>query len=231
MRETLLPREENGIKNADIEQIKNTPSLMISTGYSANLVKNRFPVETKILDIGCGGGEFLEQLRKVGFSDLSAADIEQSNDLLKNGIDFQAVDFCYKELPWEKDTFDLITAWEVFEHLENPHFLIKELGRVLKPGGVIIISMPNVFHIISKLVFLKTGDFPRWNWKNNHITVYSKSIFNKIFLKNLHLEETKYFLPELAYGIFNKLKNMWKYLPENIWTAHFIIYILKKPLL
>lgn len=202
---------------------------MISTHYAATLVQSRFSTETKILDIGCGGGEFLMQLKEVGFSDLSGADIERYTDLSKNNIDFQSVDFCYEKLPWKDGTFDLITSWEVFEHLENPHFVIREIVRVLKPGGIVVISMPNVFHIISRLIFLKTGDFPRWNWKNNHITVYSKSIFNKVFLKDLTLKEAKYFLPEFAYGIFNKLKRFWKYLPENIWTSHFIVYVMEKP--
>ena len=70
--------------------------------------------------------------------------------------------------------------------------------------------MPNVFHIISRLVFLKTSDF-RDGIKNNHITVYTKSIFEKIFLKELRLKEVKYFLPEFAYSIFMKLKSLWKY--------------------
>ena len=212
-----------------MEQIKSTPSLMISTKYSADLIKNRFSKDLRILDIGCGGGEFLIQLKEMGFSNLSATDIDQYSDLSKNNVNFKKVDLCYEKLPWQDNYFDLITAWEVFEHLENPHFLIKEITRVLKPGGKVVISMPNVFHIISKLIFLKTDDFPRWNWKNNHITVYSKSIFNKAFLKNLKLEEIKYFMPEFPYGIFNRsLKGLWKYLPENKWFSHFIIYIMKK---
>ncbi len=208
---------------------KNIPSLMISTKYAVNFVKNNFPENCKILDVGCGGGEFLTQLKNNNFSALSATDMDQYFDPSIDNIEFKKTNFCYEKLPWGDNTFDLITAWEVFEHLENPHFLINELERVLKPGGKLIVSMPNVFHIISRLVFLKTGDFPRWNWKNNHITVYSKSIFNKVFLKKLKLEEIKYFLPEFSYGIFNKFKNLWKYLPENMWTSHFIIYILKKP--
>lgn len=208
---------------------KNIPSLMISTNYAVTFVKNNFPTKYKILDVGCGGGEFLVQLKKEGFSSLSATDMDQYFNPEEDGMEFKKVNFCYEKLPWEDNSFDLITAWEVFEHLENPHFIFHEITRVLKPGGTLIISMPNVFHIISRLVFLKTGDFPRWNKKNNHITVYTKSIFEKIFLKELKLKEIKYFLPEFAYSIFMKLKSLWKYLPENIWTAHFIIYVLQKP--
>ena len=208
---------------------KNIPSLMISTNYAVNFIKNNFPTNSKILDVGCGGGEFLEQLKKEGFRSISATDMDQYFDPFVDSIDFKKANFCYEKLPWEDSSFDLITAWEVFEHLENPHFIADEIERVLKPGGTLVISMPNVFHIISRYVFLKTGDFPRWNKKNNHITVYTKSIFEKIFLKKFKLLETKFFLPEFAWRIFVKMKPLWKYLPENIWTAHFIIYVLRKP--
>lgn len=208
---------------------KNIPSLMISTNYAVDFVKNNFLKESRILDVGCGGGEFLTQLKEAGFSTLSATDMDQYFDPSIGNIKFKKANFCYEKLPWPDNSFDLITAWEVFEHLENPHFITNEIERVLKPGGTLIISMPNVFHIISRLVFLKTGDFPRWNKKNNHITVYTKSIFEKMFLKKFELSEVRFFLPEFAYGIFRKMKSLWRYLPENIWTAHFIVYILKKP--
>lgn len=201
---------------------------MISTNYAVTFTKKNFPKKSAILDVGCGGGEFLTQLKKEGFSILSATDMDQYFDPSASNIEFKKTNFCYEKLPWGDNSFDVVTAWEVFEHLENPHFIAREIERILKPGGTLVISMPNVFHIISRLVFLKTGDFPRWNKKNNHITVYTRSIFEKIFLKKFELVETKYFLPEFAYGIFNKMKSLWQYLPENIWTSHFIIYVLHK---
>ncbi len=49
-------------------------------------------------------------------------------------------------LPFESDSFDCILAIEVFEHLENPYEFVGEANRVLTKGGVIVVSVPFLFH-------------------------------------------------------------------------------------
>jgi SAM-dependent methyltransferase len=49
-------------------------------------------------------------------------------------------------LPFEGNRFDCIFATEVMEHLSDPHIFVKEVGRVLKQGGTVILSVPFMFH-------------------------------------------------------------------------------------
>jgi len=62
-------------------------------------------------------------------------------------------------LPYRDGFFDLVTATEVIEHMENPRLFLRELSRVLRPGGVCVLSTPNVLNLNSRLRYLWFG-FP-----------------------------------------------------------------------
>lgn len=96
----------------------NTLSVIVENKYSLKLAKRFITPKNKILDIGCGGEEFLCQLQKEGFNNLFGIDTNIPPELNKN-IDFKKINICYENLPYENNFFDLITAWEVFEHLEK----------------------------------------------------------------------------------------------------------------
>lgn len=95
----------------------------------------------KILDVGCGTGAVIEYLR---FKNQQAMGIDASSI---------AVDYCrQKNLPVEKseahktkfseEVFDVVLALDLLEHLENPEEAIKEMKRILKQGGLLIITVP-----------------------------------------------------------------------------------------
>jgi len=60
-------------------------------------------------------------------------------------------------LPFRSTSFDGVDLVEVIEHIENQPQLIREIHRVLKPGGVVVISTPNILNVMSRLRFLFTG--------------------------------------------------------------------------
>ena len=62
-------------------------------------------------------------------------------------------------LPFKSACFDGVNLTEVIEHIENQAQLIREIARVLKPDGVVVISTPNVLNLHSRVRFLFTG-FP-----------------------------------------------------------------------
>ena len=85
-------------------------------------------------------------------------------------------------------------------------------------------SVPNIFHIVSRLVFLKRGLFPRWNETNNHISMFPRGIFEKTFLKYFSLVKEGYTFSKISLPLLNKIK----FLPENQWFGNWVFYILKK---
>jgi SAM-dependent methyltransferase len=108
----------------------------------------------RVLDLGCRSGaltrHFLEGNSVVGL-DVDAAALEKAAAL---GI--EPVQANVEEpLPFEDASFDAVVAGELFEHLQFPDALVAEIRRVLRPGGVVVGSVPNAFRIQSRLRFLR----------------------------------------------------------------------------
>ncbi|MGB7293541.1 MAG: class I SAM-dependent methyltransferase [Thermodesulfobacteriota bacterium] len=91
--------------------------------------------EKVALDIGCRDGFWSEQLKKKGYNVL-AIDIKPS---------YRESIICDVEngIPFSDESFNLVWCTEVIEHLHNPKYLFQEIERVIRPGGLAIITTPN----------------------------------------------------------------------------------------
>ena len=108
----------------------------------------------RVLDLGCRSGaltkHFLDGNTVVGL-DVDAAALEKAAAL---GI--EPVQANVEEpLPFEDESFDAVVAGELLEHLQFPDALVSEVRRVLRPGGVVVGSVPNAFRLQSRLLFLR----------------------------------------------------------------------------
>jgi len=103
----------------------------------------------KILDAPAGEGALSQKLRNN--YELYAVDIDE-NYFKLSGVPFKKVDL-NKELPFEDSFFDYVVSIEGIEHLENPFLCVREFARVLKPGGSLIITTPNIMSIKSRTRF------------------------------------------------------------------------------
>lgn len=108
----------------------------------------------KVLDAGAGLGDLSSILSDTGF-DVTSCDIEPED--FKQGK-CERVDL-NQRLPYKSSQFDYVVCAEVSEHIENPHHLLREFNRVLKKGGLLLISTPNITNVFSRIKFLFTGKF------------------------------------------------------------------------
>lgn len=95
-----------------------------------------------VLDIGCGRGYLLAQLAAAGWR-CAGLDIPQSPIPPRNPeIDFR-VGSAEQPLPWHAGTFDLVVLNHVLEHTIDPHFVLHEASRTLRPGGWLYLGVPH----------------------------------------------------------------------------------------
>lgn len=169
--------------------------------------------EAHVLDVGVGNGQFGNQLSCAGYKKIYGLDIDdyRSSDVLSEGLykEFNKVDLNVDVLPWKDSFFDIATAWCVLPHLENPYHFIREAYRVIRPGGLWIISMPHINSLRLRKLFFRTGDLDRYTETNNHIAIFTPAIIKKTILKYFDLVEIEYVIdPGVYKGRFGILKKV-----------------------
>jgi len=99
----------------------------------------------ELLDIGCGPAEFLNECRKIGFSVLGADIAPRNVAAAKESYGIEVVQGGAGEVlvKYPERKFDIITFFEIVEHLADPVGFFKEVKSILKPGGFIVMSVPN----------------------------------------------------------------------------------------
>ena len=136
----------------------------------------------KLLDIGAGTGEFLMVAKENGWQTTGIEPSDKARNIaLKKGV------FLADSLAdLEDHSFDVITMWHVLEHVPNLENQIKELKRLLKPTGTILIAVPNFNSYDAKYYkeFWAAYDVPRHLWH------FSKAAIKGLFAKEgLHLQK------------------------------------------
>jgi SAM-dependent methyltransferase len=108
----------------------------------------------QVLDAGAGDGTLAARLKGLGF-EVRAIDLFPEV-FRPDDIPIQSADL-NKGFPFGSEEFDVVVATEVIEHLENPWLFIRELHRITRPGGVVVVTTPNLGNVYVRAYFLLTG--------------------------------------------------------------------------
>jgi len=164
-------------------------------------VMRTIPRGSSVLDVGCGRGVFLDILAKRGYRCLGIERSEASGRDAKKRVDVMIGNF--EELGLASESFDLVTFWQVLEHLHYPKSAIIEAHRILKPGGKMLIQAPN-----PKSLQACAG--PYWFHLDSprHLFLFPLSCIDKIAAQSGFVRE-KVSTLNFEYSPFGVLQSLW----------------------
>jgi SAM-dependent methyltransferase len=177
--------------------------ILTSPRYRLFFEKVKIAYGSTILDVGCGSGAFLKILGNQGHK---VYGVEQSPEALVNEEDYTQFGKIYHgsvfDLPDEFKSFDVITAFEVLEHLDNPNRFIHLMYDKLQKGGFFYVSVPDSERLEIRLA----GGRSRSDYPPIHLTRWSyKSLDN--FLSQWKWEEKSVFHTALeTTPLFNAIR-------------------------
>jgi 2-polyprenyl-3-methyl-5-hydroxy-6-metoxy-1,4-benzoquinol methylase len=131
----------------------------------------------RVLEVGCGRGATLLELARCGAnvvgldyaeSSISTCEALRSTVGLDGRADFVLGDA--RSLPFASESFDLVYSIGLLEHFEQPSVLLSEQHRVLRPGGFLLVQVPQKFSVYTmmKIPLTKLGRWPYGGWETQY---------------------------------------------------------------
>jgi SAM-dependent methyltransferase len=144
-----------------------------------------------VLEIGCGVGNLMEMLEDNGFNVFGVEPSKQAEEeaWIKglNVANYNLNGFVKKC----KRKFDAIIMINVLEHVENPFDTLEKAKTLLKPGGLLVVQVPNDFNILQEA----TGKEPWWVVAPDHINYFNRESLNKLLYDlefSVYLEQSDF---------------------------------------
>lgn len=200
-----------------------------------NLINSLQSNKGRILDIGAGTGDFLSVAKNDGWHTVGVEPSEKAKAIAKS----KGVSFVEQTSELENNSFDVISMWHVLEHVPDLDAQIKELKRLLKPNGTLIIAVPNFKSFDAKYYgkFWAAYDVPIHFWHFSKIAI--KLLFEKeemalekvlpmkfdSFYVSLLSEKYKCGKMNFIKAFFIGLQSNWKAKQNFEYSSH--IYIIK----
>jgi ubiquinone/menaquinone biosynthesis C-methylase UbiE len=171
----------------------------------------------RLLDVGCGNGNFCikskDYYKEIFGIDVSSVRIEKAKEKISQRKDKESFNFSQHDiaqnLPFKNEYFDTVTCIATLECLTYPKKAVAEMKRVLKPGGILIVTTGNIAFLPHRLTLL-SGKLPTiWGVDENGIDwdrlhSFTRKVF-ALFLKNQGLE----IVSLSCSGIFSRVRKVW----------------------
>ncbi len=107
----------------------------------------------RVLDIGCGNGRFLHKLYQMGGVEVCGTELPgNSAERAKSYSEINLFCGSFAQSDFPTASFDAVTLFHVFEHLPEPASALSKINELLKPGGVLLVSFPNIKSLQAQLL-------------------------------------------------------------------------------
>ncbi|MFZ2664318.1 MAG: class I SAM-dependent methyltransferase [Patescibacteria group bacterium] len=166
-----------------------------------NIIDRNLKVtEPEVLDIGCGLNNLYFNFKNYIGMDINDYGLENKVKIIKQDFNENLV------LPFDSSSFDLVIVSEFLEHIFRPDLLSKEINRVVKDSGVIIVTLPNEFTLNCRLGFMFNKVLNKGFDLFTHKYIFNVKKIDE-FIKNYFKSIDKDFV---CYGVF------WNFMPDFV---------------
>ena len=125
---------------------------------AAQLIRQLGPVPL-LVDVGCGAGALSRHLQGCAGSYIGCDLVRYEGFPAGAGLEFREADLNQGPFPVASGSADVVVGIEIIEHLENPRHFIRELVRIARPGGHLLITTPNQLSLLSKATLVLRNEF------------------------------------------------------------------------
>lgn len=157
--------------------------------YRIDELKYVFDPTKKLLDVGCASGAFLHSVKSHV---LECVGIEFNLDnarFVEEVLEIKVYTKRIEDVDLPQEYFDIVTAFQVLEHVDDPMLFLKGIHKLLKPGGTICIEVPNIQDVLLSVYEIEQyADF--W-FREPHVFNYSPKTLTMMLEKTGFAGETK----------------------------------------
>lgn len=193
--------------------------------FYAKLVERFHESAGALLDVGCGDGSFMSYMSALGWDVFG---VETNKDIVndiseevRRKIRFVAMGL--DEARFEDDLFDVVTLWNVFEHISDSDNLLNTIKKILKANGLLVMQVPNIESLEARIF--------KANWVHldppRHLHHFSPATLTSVLSKNnFKIKAINYHSPiDKSYrGSFENLLKAKLQMPINQYLFHNITY-------
>lgn len=141
---------------------------------------NKYKSSGRLLDVGCAMGGFLKIANEQGFEVEGVEVAETAAQYVKQNLGIKVSNCDLPNANLGAESFDIITLWDVFEHLKNPNPVLAEVHRLLRPGGLVFISTGDASSLWARL----SGRYWQLLTPSQHMFFYTPKSLRKILELN-----------------------------------------------
>lgn len=143
----------------------------------------RYRSTGKLLDVGTSMGFFLRHAAAAGYDVTGLEPSPGLSQLAREKFGLRVQNSFLQDAGFADESFDIVTMTDVFEHLTQPRDILREVRRILRPGGVVLIKVPNGLYNLSKLraaqLMGQTERFDLFD-AHEHVVHYSDATLRRV---------------------------------------------------
>lgn len=163
-------------------------------------VKKILKPTMRVLDVGCSTGHFLHSLRGLVAQRIGVELDREAVKFVKNKLDFKIYDKPLGKLKIAEAPFDLVTSFQVLEHIEDPLFFLRQIAKNLKSDGWLYLEVPNVNDVL--LGTYQIPGYADFYFREPHLYYFSLPALKKLLARAGFVGEFK---TVQRYSLFNHL--------------------------